>query len=73
MLHQVEREMLSSIGTCTCWPRPVRSRQTSAMPIAEASIWPTSLSQIAIGTKRGSPAIEAFSAAKPASPWMTSS
>jgi len=41
---------VSSIGTCSAWPRPVRSRAYNAIPIAEASTVPETLSAIAIGT-----------------------
>ena len=39
----VNDSIVSSIGTCTSWPSPVRSRWNSAMPIIEASIVPGQL------------------------------
>ena len=48
---------VSSIGTSTSCPRPVRSRRSSAAATAPASARPQSLSPTRLGTKAGSSSV----------------
>ena len=41
--------MVSSMGTCTSCPCPLRSRCTSAMPIEDANMCPQNLSAMTVG------------------------
>ena len=63
---------VSSIGTSTIWPSPVRSRCRSAAVTAEVSAMPQILSPISDGTKAGSSSVP-IAAAKPEAAWMISS
>ena len=48
---------VSSIGTSTIWPSPVRSRCSSAAVTAEVSAMPQILSPIRLGTNAGSSSV----------------
>ena len=65
---------LSSIDRRTCWPRPVRSRASSAAVIACAAIRPVTLSGTMVRTSRGRASSEpAWIVVSPESAWISGS